>query len=367
MRTTLILATLLSFFSLISYADDAVEAVAPGEITFEKSPDLLMLDETLTITKLNKTFLEQDFKVDVDFHFKNTSNKDIKRKVVFVLPPVMCTEENHSMWRGWNPTDPYAEHEKGLKDFVLTVDGKKVNYTLRVTAKMGAKDITAELLALHLPLNPCMIHFTKEGHLDPKVASVLASHHWLSADESAGWAEHILFEWTQVFPAGKTIAVSHHYTPVAGSMVPSTQTLSDINRYFTDSTPPYKPIWSRSPITLEQTNPSDVYKPAVNASASPEPIKFCVLPSWILYRLTTGANWNGGIGHFRLNVIDQAGAPFAINTFYSPTDVVETTKSPTQMSFAIQHFVPQHDLKVQYLSLPQTKEDLKTCGMTPSP
>src|SRR4029079_5981496 len=101
----------------ISWADDAVEALAPTTMMFEKSKDIQMVDETLTITHNSKSFNDQDFSVDVDFHFKNTSAQDITRKMAFALPPVRCNMEVNAMWEGLDGKDPY---EKGLKDFTVT-------------------------------------------------------------------------------------------------------------------------------------------------------------------------------------------------------------------------------------------------------
>lgn len=364
MRTNLILLILLSTLFTSAFADDAVEAVAPGEITFEKAPDIIMQDETLTITKLSKNFTGKDFKIDVDFHFQNNSTEDIERKIAFVLPPILCNEENHSMWQGLNSDDVY---QKGFKDFSVVVDGKKINFTQRVTTKLGNQNITSLLQQLHVPLNPCQIKFTKEGKLDPKYAATLASNHLLGANGSPAWSENIYFEWAQVFPARKVLEISHHYTPVNGAMVPSPQTVNEINRFFTDRTPPYTPVWNRDPSILAQSNPELVYKPPVDFSNSPSGVKesrFCIIPSWILYHLTTGAYWNGGIGKFHLVIIDLAGGPVAVNTFYGDKDVVETTISKNRMSFTINHFIPTKDLMVLYLSLPKTSEDLKTCGLS---
>src|SRR5438552_2056559 len=98
--TLIVLSALLS----PAFADDAVEAIAPGNITFEKTPYLIMQDETLTINKLSKDFYGSDFSVDVDFHFMNISDQNITRKIAFALPPVICNESSHSMWQGLDST-----------------------------------------------------------------------------------------------------------------------------------------------------------------------------------------------------------------------------------------------------------------------
>lgn len=353
MQKTLIL--IIVFFAVsAAYADDAVEAVAPGDIVFEKTPNILMLDETLTITKLSNKFSANDFYIDVNFHFKNISNKDITRKIAFALPPVICNDESHSMWEGMDSPDNV--YEKGLKDYAVFVNGNKITYTQRALANIGQKNITSLLSRLHLPLNPCQIKLTKEGKLDPKYADVLTNNHLITADNMPIWSENIYFEWMQTFPAGKIIEISHRYTPVIGTTVPAPQTINNLNRYFIDRTPRLSPLWNRDPISLVQTNPDLVYK------TTNEP-RLCLVPSWVLYRLTTGAYWNSGIGKFKLIVIDKAGAPFAVNKFYGATDKVQTITTNDQMSFTINHFIPKQDLLILFLALPKTNEDLKMCGM----
>lgn len=45
-------------------------------------------------------------------------------------------------------------------------------------------------------------------------------------------------------------------------------------------------------------------------------------------------------------------------------DVVETKLTKYQMVFTLNHFVPTQDLLILFLALPQTKEELKSCGIT---
>jgi hypothetical protein len=364
MHKKIILLILIFATSFTAYADDAVEALAPGDIVFEKTPNILMLDETLNITKLSNKFSENDFFIDVNFHFKNISDKDITRKIAFALPPVSCNDESHSMWEGMDsPDNVYA---KGLKDYAVFANGTKINYTQRVSASIGQNNITPLLKRLHLPLNPCQIKLTKEGKLDPKYADALTNNHLISPNNLPLWSENIYFEWEQTFPAGKIIEISHQYTPVIGTTVPAAQSVADLNRYFTDRTPQLTPLWNREPASLVQTNPDLVYKNSTevaNQSADTKNLRLCLVPSWVLYRLTTGAYWNGGIGKFKLSINDKAGAPFAVNQFYSTTDKVQTSTTNDQMSFIINHFIPKQDLLVLFLALPKTNEDLKMCGM----
>jgi hypothetical protein len=354
---------LIAFFGLLSpvFADDALVAVAPGDIVFEKTPYIIMQDETLTISKLSHDFYGKDFKVDVNFHFKNISDQDITRKIVFALPPVVCNESNHSMWAGFGNGSPGEAYEKGLKDLVINVDGKAISFTPRIEVMLGKKNITTLLKQLKLPLNPCQIRLTKEGKLDPKYAAALTTYHLLTQDNSPAWSENIYYQWTQTFPAKKVLEISHHYTPVVGSTVPSPQTVAQLNQLFTERAPRVS-IWNRHPADLQETNPELVY--SSKSTAANDGPRFCVIPSWIIYRLTTGAYWNGGIGKFHLIIMDRAGAPFAVNKFYSAADDVQTQKSKNQMSFLFKNFIPKQDLLVQFLSLPQSAKDLQSCGIS---
>jgi hypothetical protein len=320
-----------------------------------------MQDESLTFTKKKINFYTNQFSVDVIFHFKNTSTNAITRKIAFAFPPVYCNEEHHSMWMGLESQGEEDAYLNGFKDFTLMVDGKRIEPVKRITAVHHGKDITKLLNQLQIPLNPCLIKFTKEGKLDPRYADKLAANHLIGADGLPAWGENIYMEWTQEFPPGKVIEITHHYTPVAGVTVPSPQTLFNINSYFTQRQPPYTPIWSTDPATLVQTNPAIVYK-ATDVYSSNE-VRICTIPSWLLYRLTTGAYWNGGIGEFHLSIIDESGEPFAVNKFYSADDVVETKSSANKMDFTLHHFVPKQDLMIMYLAVPVTKDDLKSCGI----
>lgn len=366
MRKQLFFWMVLSILMCPAFADDAVEAVAPGDIVFEKTPNIIMQDETLTITKLSKDFQGRDFSIDVVFHFKNISNQDMTRNVAFALPPVICNDESHSTWEGLNNGNANDANQKGLKDFTAFANKEKINYTLRFTAELEKHNITTLLEELHIPLNPCQIKLTKEGKLDPQYAKALTDNHLITTNNLPAWSENIYFEWKQVFPAGKVIEITHHYTPVIGTSVPSPLSEKEINRYYTDSTQSYTPLWNRDPSTLVKSNPELIYKTPityVNPPADIEGPRYCVIPSWVLYRLTTGAYWNGGIGTFHLLINDQAQGPFAVNKFYSSTDTVQTKIANDQMSFTLDHFTPTQDLMVLFLSLPQSKDDLKLCGI----
>jgi hypothetical protein len=335
MRIKRLFFIILVIYSTFTWADDAVEAAATGNIVFEKAPELIMQDETLTITKsAGKNFSDDNFSVDVDFHFKNISDHAVTRKIAFVLPPVQCRMDANFMWRGLDANDEYDLQNKGLKDFTTTVDGKPQSYTIKTEAMLGQRNITTLLNKLQIPLNPCKIQPTSTGEPDPRYRANL----------------------TQTFPAGKTIHIHHHYTPSIGESVPSPRPITELNDQFPKATPP---LWNRDPATLAESHPSIVYTKTDLGKQK----RFCVMPKWVRYHLKTGAYWKGGIQHFKLIVKDAANAPFAVNQFYKKIDNAHLVINNDTMSFVIDHFVPAENLFVLFLSLPHSKEDLQACGI----
>lgn len=346
-----------------AWANDSVEAAATGNIVFEKIPELIIQDETLTITKsASKNLGNEVFSIDVDFHFKNISDHEVTRKIAFVLPPVQCRMNENSMWRGLDFDDNDEIQNKALKDFITTVDGQPQSYTTRTEAVLGQRHITDLLTKLHIPLNPCKIKTTMDGKPDPRYSVELKKHQLLTETNDAAWSENIYFEWTQTFPAGKTINIHHHYTPVIGASVLSPRTVEELNDQFTKSTPAQTPIWNRSPTILAQSNPSIVYtKTDLDRNGNQQ--RFCIMPKWIQYHLKSGANWNGGIGTFKLVIKDEANAPFAVNKFYKNNNDMQISKDGNTMSFILKNFIPTENLFILFVVLPQSKEDLQACGI----
>ncbi len=359
MKKSLVLSIVLMTFTAPLWADDAVEAVGTSGIVFEKTKDILMQDETLTISKLSKSFFEKDYKIDVDFHFKNVSNKDITRKIAFVLPPVQCYSERDSNWKG---LDNSNSRIKGLKDFTVIVDGKPLKFEKRSEAVLNKRDITELLTNLKIPLNPCLIKLTKDGKVDPKYRDLLQKNSLLTEYGTPAWTENSYFEWIQTFAADKVVHIQHHYTPIIGSSVPSLYSIENLDRFFTESVPALSPHWYPDLHSLTKSHPEIIGK-NTEPNAKDNSTRFCLMPDWVLYHLTTGAIWNGGIGEFKLVINDAAGSPIAINDFYKKSDDVKVSSTANSMTYTAHNFIPTQDLMVMFISLPQNKKDLQSCGI----
>lgn len=359
MNKSCLLSLLLMTFIAPLWADDAVEAVGTSGIVFEKTKDILMQDETLTISKLSKSFFEKHYNIDVDFHFKNISNNDISRKIAFVLPPVQCGSAKDSNWKGLENTNVRM---KGLKDFTVIVDGKTLKFNKRTEAVVDKRNVTEELNKLKIPLNPCLIKFANDGKVDPIYRDELQEKGLLTKDGAPAWTENTYFEWTQTFPAGKVVHIQHHYTPIIGSSVPSLYSIDNLNRWFTDAVPALTPHWTHDLLSLTKTHPEIIGK-NTTSNNNDNSTRFCLMPDWVLYHLTTGAIWNGGIGVFKLVINDAGGSPFAINEFYKNSDDVKVSSTANSTTYTAHNFVPTQDLMVMFISLPQNKKDLQACGI----
>lgn len=343
------------------WADDAVEAASAGGIVFEKTKEIIMQDETLTIKKSSgKNFNEASFSIHVDFHFKNISDHNITRKIAFAFPPVICNDSINTMWGGLEQISNGEVTNRGLRDFTVTVDSKPITYTKKMEAHLGQKNITDLLVKLNIPLNPCLIKIGTDNKPNAAYYDHLQKHHLLTEENFPAWQEHIYFEWTQNFPAGKVVHIQHHYTPVIGQKVPSVYSVNDLNDWYKLENPPLKPLWNYSPQRLAESHPTIVNK---DKSIYPDEHidRFCLVPMWIRYRLTTGAYWKEGIGMFKLIITDDSGAPFAVNQF-GKNAAIKTSINKNSMTFITKKFIPKEDLLILFLSLPQSNEDLKVCG-----
>lgn len=340
-----------------AWGDDSVEAAAIGNIVFEKAPELVMLDETLAINKsANKKIGSEKFSIDVDFHFKNISDHDVTRKIAFVLPPVKCRMDENSLWKGLDTHENNEMPSDGLKDFTTTVDGKSQKLTTRTEAYLDQKNITTLLDSLHIPLNPCLVQSTVNSKPNAKYSNDLQKHHLLTETNDAAWSENIYFEWTQTFPAGKIINIHHHYTPVIGESVLAPRSLNEFdNGLFKNE----KVIWNKKPETFFESNKNLI---VIDKSLNNEK-RLCIMPAWVEYQLTTGANWNNGIGIFKLIVNDESHSLFAINQFYKKEDQVKADIKNNKMVFTTNHFIPTKNLQVLFISLPSDTEELKSCGL----
>ncbi len=199
------LALLAWFIAAPASANDAVAGVAGGGIVLQKSEDISMEQEDLTISP---------DKVVVEYLFRNTSEKDILTEVAFPLPFFKAGE-------GFETLPDFS-------DFLVEVDGHKVQHRKEVKAlfdESGQTDYSS--LLREFGLDPEAFG----GWLTGTDGRTWERLHALSQEKSAKlqalglidqvmeprWGLKITLHWPQSFPAGKTIRIRHIYTPVTSN------------------------------------------------------------------------------------------------------------------------------------------------------
>jgi Domain of unknown function (DUF4424) len=301
-------------------ANDSSAELAIGGLTLVKSGAISMDSEDLYISK---------DRVRVTYRFTNSSNADIETLVAFPLPDLAGGESE-----GETPVN----YRTSL-DFKTLADGKSVKLELVEQAAFKGVDITRKLADLHIPLSDLEDGFHVRINGLPEGARKTLVEDGLI--ESAGEDTQPLWtpKWTlktsvtrkQIFPAGKTIIVEHSYNPVAGSSVAG----SLEPRYRSEE-------WAQSQIKKYCIDKSwlAAFDRAGEKRKTPEGA-YPYAETWLSYVLTTGANWNGPIKHFRM-VIDK-GAPEATVSFCA-----EGVKkiSPTQFEVRRENFTPVQNIDV---------------------
>lgn len=194
---------MLLSMSSSSFANDAIGYLSAGGIVLGKTNDISMKKEVLNLSYK---------KISVDYEFLNESNKILEESIIFPLPEYGANYEVSDQYYG----EPL--------NFLIEVNGKKVNYSTQIQAKINNKDITKDLKNLGLteeqiayfPLNsPFKIKvkpLSKE-----QFKKLLALKFLEEAPTNEGyvpiWTIEASYIWKQKFNPGEIIKVHHEYTP----------------------------------------------------------------------------------------------------------------------------------------------------------
>ena len=295
-----------------AHANDSIAEIGAGGLVLVQADFIRMEKEDLYISST---------KVKVDYVFRNTDTVDHTHIVAFPMPDI-------------DPID-YMESDNGIPDqnadnfmkFSVTVDGKAIAPLLEMRAVVAGIDLTDELKALGLPLNPlsdAARTAVKALPLDTlKELQVMGAVRLQDDYIDPSWSLRSTYYWRQTFPAKAAISVAHRYTPAAGGTFFTESSLDDA--YYKDT------------YCLDAGTIAALRK---KLAKLPEDRKMMLTTS-LEYILTTGSNWMGPIGDFRL-VLDKE-KPDAIITLCE-TGVKKI--GPTQFEVLKQDFYPEKDLKV---------------------
>lgn len=325
MRVLAIIFFLLSA-TLPAHANDSFAETALGGVVL-KETDAVSLDK-------EDLFISEE-EVRVNYEFTNTTDKDVEGLVAFPLPDQIYDETSEGSAR-----DLRAEI-----NFQTTFDGMPLDYDIVQQAFVKDVDVTERIKALGLPLAQSGDGDTFSplvNKLDAATRKALVDDGLLyemkfdagNGEETAYhaiWMLRTTITRKQVFPAGKTVKVSHRYKPLVGGSVGGA-----LNSEYRNED------WGkehRAKYCIEdgwfRSFDAELGKRKSSENLSP------YNEWWIGYVLKSGANWKGPIRDFRM-VIDK-GKPEYLVSFCA--DGVKKI-APTQFEVRKTDFEPKDDVNV---------------------
>jgi hypothetical protein len=340
MRLWLFLAALCGT-TLPALANDGFGGLAATGLTFDQTEAVQMVEE--------KLFIGID-RVTVDYVFRNTSDRDVTGEVIFPLPPVAA-------WSAWEASVNLPEDltTADLVSFTATVDGNPVQVGIDVIAVVEdawdedrplsaqydtpGRDVTVDLERLGVPLtldveslHDLLLAMGPEDRAAMTRAGLAEFYPGDAAgvpDQAYGkWSIVTRYHWTQTFPAGAEVRISHAYT----------------NR------PPGGLFYWSDPPEDYQTYLIDQYcidagtsKAIAKALANPEGDEFGSfgVAYNISYVLRTANSWAGPISRFTLTL--DKGRPE--NVISLCAEGVKKT-GPTTFVIEKSNYAPDRDIEI---------------------
>lgn len=308
----------LPALTLAAVANDSIATLGAGGLILVRADTITMEKEDLFVSL---------GEVRVNYRFRNNSAEDRTYLVAFPMPEI---DPQNYLESDISVPD---RNQENFMNFAVAVAGIKIKPNLEMRALSGGLDITDIVTKLGLPLNPLADATRKAvGALPREKLEPLLAMGAIAVDDNGAapaWSLKSTYYWQQKFPAKAALAVTHTYTPAAGATFyyESTDNAGTLARDFCIDAGTAKAI---------------ARKIAAGSKDSPY-----LMQRTIDYILTTGANWQGAIGDFRL-VVDK-GAPEAIVSF-----CMEGVNkiSPTQFEVRKTDFYPTDELHILLLNSP---------------
>lgn len=319
-------------------ADDTLASLDAGGLVLAKTDKIALVSEDLYLSIKA---------VQITYRFRNLTNADYEGVVAFPMPDIT----------GDGPggiTDiPDPASDNFLK-FTTKVDGKPVDSQVEQRAFMKTDDgkpeteITDRLKALKVPLLPTVEATEKAiAVLSEADRKALADADIVYPDtynaDGKGERQVYMPLWTlrskfwrkQVFPAGKDLIVQQDYVPSHGGVsslvfgspdLDAQQQRHYLKTFCTDA------AFTKAAEALYRREKDDAGKQLVKYE------------QYLSYVITSGGNWAGPIGDFRL-VVDK-GDPRTLVSFCG-----EGVKKigPTSFEMVVKNYVPKADISVLLL------------------
>ncbi|MGL4236733.1 MAG: DUF4424 family protein [Tabrizicola sp.] len=214
---TFVLAGAVCLLALPTAANDGFGGLSATGLTFSETEAVAMEEENL--------FIGLD-RIAVDYVFRNITDKDVTGEVIFPLPPV-------PIWSDYDWNLPEDRNRPNFVNFTAVVDGVEVPVSVDRIAVIEppwedgrplaeqydtpGRDVTADLERLGIPLTldgdavvSALTALDEAGRAEVQSLE-LADYDSLAAGIYPKWSIVLRYHWTQTFPAGKTVKISHEY------------------------------------------------------------------------------------------------------------------------------------------------------------
>ena len=266
------------------FADDSSAELGAGGLVLTRSGDIRLAAEDLQVSPKN---------VAVRFTFVNDSKSDIDTIVAFPLPDIDTSRFSEEPL-GRTTGDPV-----NFVGFSVSENGKHVPFQIEQRASYRGKDVTDILRRAGVPLNVIDPRFTRTlDALGSKQRATLKAADLIDMESGSyphpHWLVQTKFWWRQHFAAGKPVVLDEHYQPVTGESLIGRDELkasNDNGRY-----------WIKTYCMDAKTRSAAL---ALFAHNHANPQSGNMLTALATdYVLSTGNNWKGPIGRFRL-VLDK--------------------------------------------------------------
>lgn len=298
-------------------ANDSAASIVAGGIVLEENEAVRLLREDL--------FLSPS-RIEVAYEFENVTEEDAALTIAFPFPDTFADDIGEQ----WPP----APEKVRFIDFTTTFDGKpaEAREVVEIISLEG-ENITALFREEGWPLAPYddlwqpSTWYGDEARTAP-IKERMAELGLLGNFESRKWKTRITYLWEAVFPAGEKVEVRHSYKPVAGAFM-----LSFMRNWQEAEKLDAFDSWFRERYCLGDEEFTAL-------AALPEEERYSHFAREVGYVLTSGANWNGPIGHFHLTI--DTGAPGAVFASCWPHPLEQT--GPQRLEFSANNFTPEEDI-----------------------
>jgi len=313
--TTLAVAAAAAIFicAISARANDTTASFALGGLVPLKQSDVAMETEVLRVTP---------DQIQVDYVFRNQSDKDVDATVAFPLPKF-----NHQFF--FYENSPWADENSGnLVNFSATVDGAAVPTQSLTRAYLGDIDITERLHTLNVPFGKGVL-----PQYPAEVNTKLIDAKLMRKDGKQNipvWDEQTTFYWPQKFPASSTIRVGHRYAPATGYEH-------------------YNGEGQDTPASLCMSDADTAgFRRLVEADKTRAPLGggYIAELANVDYILTTANNWHGPIGDFSLTITTDRPHTMVASCYPG----LERS-APNTLTLHRTAFSPPADLRVYFIEL----------------